>query len=121
MERRKVCDDAGIGCSYGFHAGSLEYAQGFGGGEKKIVIVKINPADVVSVPTDCECQKLRTCQYEVVDEFNGALRNTIANDGRLYNDEDEYGSGDSVSVTNNDKIEEALEGIRNILFDLANR
>ena len=121
MERRKVCDDAGIGCSYGFHAGSLEYAQSFGSGDKRIVIVKINPADVVSVPTDCECQKLRTCQYEVVDEFNGALRNTIANDGNLYNDEDEYGSGDSVSVSNNDKIEEALEGIRNILFDLANR
>jgi hypothetical protein len=45
----------------------------------------------------------------------------MANDGNLYNDEDEYGNGDSVSVTNNDKIEEALEGIRNILFDLANR
>lgn len=121
MERRKVCDDAGIGCSYGFHAGSLEYAQNFGSGDKRIVIVKINPADVVSVPTDCECQKLRTCQYEVVDEFNGALRNTIANDENLYQDEDEYGDSDSVSATNNDKIDDALESIRSILSSLANR
>ena len=121
MERRKVCDDANNGCSYGFHAGSVEYAQSFGSGDKKIVIVKIDPADVVSVPTDCECQKLRTCQYEVVDEFNGVLRNTIANDENLYQDEDEYGDGDSVSVSSNDKIEEALEGIRNVLLSLANR
>lgn len=121
MERRKVCDDAGIGCSYGFHAGSLEYAQDFGSGDKRIVIVKINPADVVSVPTDCKCQKLRTCQYEVVDEFNGALRNTIANDENLYQDEDEYGDSDSVSATNNDKIDDALESIRSILSSLANR
>ena len=27
MIRNKVCDDANIGCSYGFHAGSYEYAK----------------------------------------------------------------------------------------------
>lgn len=33
------------------------------------MLVKIDPADVVSVPHDCECQKLRTCRYEVVSEL----------------------------------------------------
>ena len=118
MERRKVDDDRNNGCSYGFHAGSLEYATTFGGSDRKVLVVKINPADVVSVPTDCDCQKLRTARYEVIDLYNGPLRNTIADDANLYEDEDEYGSTESVSVTNMDRIEDALESIRDILADL---
>ena len=118
MERRKVDDDRNNGCSYGFHAGSLEYATTFGGNDRKVLVVKINPADVVSVPTDCDCQKLRTARYEVVDLYNGPLRNTIADDTRLYEDEDEYGESDTVSSSKMDKIEDALESIRNILADL---
>ena len=48
MRRSAVCDDADQGCSAGFHAGSLEYARGFGNGGN-LMIVEINPADVVSV------------------------------------------------------------------------
>jgi len=118
MERRKVDDDRNNGCSYGFHAGSLEYATTFGGNDRKVLVVKINPADVVSVPTDCDCQKLRTARYEVIDLYNGPLRNTIADDTNLYEDEDEYGSTDTVSVSNMEKIEDALESIRDILADL---
>ena len=118
MERRKVDDDRNNGCSYGFHAGSLEYATTFGGNDRKVLVVKINPADVVSVPTDCDCQKLRTARYEVVDLYNGPLRNTIADDSNLYEDEDEYGSTDTVSVSNIDRIEDALESIRDLLADL---
>ena len=118
MERRKVDDDRNNGCSYGFHAGSLEYATTFGGNDRKVLVVKINPADVVSVPTDCDCQKLRTARYEVVDLYSGPLRNTIADDSNLYEDEDEYGSTDTVSVSNIDRIEDALESIRDLLADL---
>ena len=118
MERRKVDDDRNNGCSYGFHAGSLEYATTFGGDDRKVLVVKINPADVVSVPTDCDCQKLRTARYEVVDLYSGPLRNTIADDSNLYEDEDEYGSTDTVSVSNIDRIEDALESIRDLLADL---
>ena len=69
MARNAVCDDADVGCSYGFHAGSYEYASSFGGDNSKLMIVKINPADVVSVPKECDCQKLRTSRYEVLKEF----------------------------------------------------
>ena len=34
------------------------------------MIVRFNPKDAVSVPTDCECQKLRVCKYEVIGEFD---------------------------------------------------
>ena len=71
MTRNNVCDDHSQGCSIGFHAGSLEYASSFGGADSVLLIVEIDPADVVSVPSDCECQKLRTCKYKVVAKYDG--------------------------------------------------
>jgi hypothetical protein len=73
MPRNKVDDNKEVGCSYGFHAGTLEYARGFRPCSGKLVLVEINPADVVSIPTDCECQKLRTCKYKVVAEYEVPL------------------------------------------------
>lgn len=67
MSRREVCDDANIGCSYGFHAGSFEYAKSFGS-DSRLMIVEISPADVVSIPNDSDHQKLRTCKYTVISE-----------------------------------------------------
>lgn len=75
MERNQVDDDANRGCSYGYHVGSLEYATNFGGDDRKVVIVKVNPADVVSVPHDCNHQKMRTCFYEVVGVYDAPLPN----------------------------------------------
>lgn len=69
MVRNGVCDDADVGCSVGFHAGSLEYARSFGGGASRLLIVEIDPSDVVSIPKDSDCQKLRTCKYKVVAEY----------------------------------------------------
>jgi hypothetical protein len=75
MRRAKVDDNRKMGCSQGLHAGALNYVASYGSVEAgdKIVIVKINPQDVVSVPSDCNCEKLRTCRYEVVGEYQGEL------------------------------------------------
>lgn len=66
MARGDVNRDPLEGCSYGLHAGTWEYASTFG---PRVVKVKINPRDVVSVPHDCDFQKLRTCRYEVLAEI----------------------------------------------------
>jgi hypothetical protein len=50
-----------------FMLGSHEYANSFKG-SGRMLVVKINPKDVVSVPGDCSHQKLRTCRYEVIAE-----------------------------------------------------
>jgi hypothetical protein len=71
MPRSKVDDDRNRTCSEGFHAAAYDYAKGFMGGGR-MVAVKINPADVVSVPSDYDNQKLRTCRYEVLYEIAGA-------------------------------------------------
>ena len=75
MRRAKVDDNRGRGCSAGLHAGALNYVATYGSVDAgdHIVIVKINPEDVVSVPSDCNCEKLRTCKYEVVGEYQGEL------------------------------------------------
>jgi hypothetical protein len=77
MERRQVDDDFRNGCSYGFHVGSLEYATHWG---SRCVIVKVNPKDVVSVPSDCNFQKLRTCKYEVLCDYQGPLPKALHTD-----------------------------------------
>lgn len=66
-ERVEVDDDRRNACSNGLHVGSEKYATGFG---SITVVVKVNPAHVVSVPLDCECQKMRVCQYEVIGDYS---------------------------------------------------
>ena len=69
MRRSGVDDDARHGCSSGFHAGSYEYAKGYARNGGNLMVVEIDPANVVSVPYDCECQKLRTSEYKVVGHY----------------------------------------------------
>lgn len=108
-ERRDVCDDKEVGCSDGLHAGSLEYATGFG---TKTVIVEIDPKDVVSVPTDCECQKLRTCAYKVVGEYERPLQDDYCDE--YDTDEDVFDMSD---VDDDVDIDALNKDIENILDD----
>ncbi len=68
MERNKVDDDQNRTCSTGLHFCSRDYLNHFGG--ERVVIVKINPRDVVSIPNDYNDSKGRACRYEVVDEID---------------------------------------------------
>ncbi len=90
MPRNGVCDDASYGCSSGFHAGSLEYAEGYGNGGH-LMVVQINPEDVVSVPNDCDCQKLRTCKYKVVDKYSTKMPDTLCDE--YYNEDEDDDAG----------------------------
>ena len=92
MVRNSVCDDANIGCSYGFHAGSYEYAKGYASNGGHLLRVEIDPTDVVSVPLDCNCQKLRTAKYKVI-----ALHESIERplDDGIYGEYDEDDWDDS--------------------------
>lgn len=67
MPRNQVDEDKNRTCSAGLHFCSYDYLAHFGG--ERIVVVKINPADVVAIPADYNNSKGRTCRYEVVGEI----------------------------------------------------
>lgn len=67
MPRNMVNDDKNQTCSEGLHFCSKEYLNHFGG--ERIVILKINPRDVVSIPTDYNNSKGRACRYEIIGEL----------------------------------------------------
>jgi hypothetical protein len=69
MERNAVDDDQNRTCSSGLHFCSKDYLDHFGGSDSRTVILKINPADVVSIPADYNATKGRACRYEVIGEL----------------------------------------------------
>ena len=69
MERYKVDDNKDQTCSTGLHFCGLSYLPHFGGTDSRTVIVKIDPADVVSIPSDYNGAKGRACRYEVIGEL----------------------------------------------------
>lgn len=71
MDRNQVVDDPTQTCSSGLHVASLAYLRHYSG--DRLLAVKVNPRDVVSVPTDYENSKMRVCQYEVVAELSMEL------------------------------------------------
>jgi hypothetical protein len=95
MERNDVDDDQNRTCSTGLHFCSREYLNHFGG--ERVVIVKINPRDVVSIPTDYNDSKGRACRYEVIDEidkdkadeaFAKAVQETATREASVLTEED---------------------------------
>jgi hypothetical protein len=70
MERNEVDDDKDRTCSTGLHFCSESYLPHFGRSSgDRVVILKINPADVVSIPSDYNNAKGRACRYEVIGEL----------------------------------------------------
>ena len=76
MKREDVDDDRDRTCSNGLHFCAKGYLKFYPG--DRIVVVKINPADVVSIPSDYDNMKGRCCKYMVVAEV-------IANEEDLDN------------------------------------
>jgi hypothetical protein len=64
VSRNQVDEDSNRTCSHGLHFCSHEYLPHYSGG--RTVIVKINPANVVTIPADYNDTKGRCCRYEVI-------------------------------------------------------
>jgi len=78
MPRNMVDDNYGVDCSKGLHVGALDYVVGYGHFVKgevrsangnRLLIVKVNPKDVVSVPKYEGHTKMRVCEYTVASEI----------------------------------------------------
>jgi len=69
MPRNMVCDDKEQTCERGYHFCSKEYLKDFHAHEGHIVVVEVNPKDVVSIPVDFNHTKGRCCEYKVLYEI----------------------------------------------------
>lgn len=99
MPRSDVDDRSEKTCSKGFHVASFEYLRHYSG--DKVVLCKVNPKDVVSVPTDYDNSKMRVCKYEVLSDITDTVdfmnKDSVRDieDSPVYSTEDE---SDSPSV-----------------------
>lgn len=79
MPRNEISDDPLEACHIGFHVGALSYARIFHG--SRIMVCKVDPADVVCVPYDAGQQKMRVSKYKVLGEHSGQpLDSTVFDD-----------------------------------------
>lgn len=109
MLRRHVDDRSEQTCSYGLHFCSYDYLKSFGG--QRVVAVKVNPADVVSIPADYNSTKGRCSKYVVLSEITGSeqtlteksVYNASAAEDEHYDDEDisdqNFVDDEQISVT----------------------
>lgn len=74
MPRSDVQHDPSVACHTGLHVGTWNYAKNFA---SFVLKVKFNPRDVVSVPTDCNDAKVRTCGYTVVEKIDSPINNIV--------------------------------------------
>jgi hypothetical protein len=91
MRRNGVDDNRTKTCSKGFHFCAMSYLPHYGvASGNKIVLVKVNPKDVVSIPIDYNFAKARCCRYEVIAEYTGDDRDDLLATKAVWDDEDFY-------------------------------
>lgn len=92
MARNLVDNDRHSACSVGLHVGTFGYAENF---STQMLVVLVDPADVVSVPVDHNAEKMRVCRLHVAALHDGAqIADTVIEHIRTIPDFDaveEYG------------------------------
>lgn len=78
MKQKDVDTDRSNECSRGLHFASLGYLTHYsGGGDSKVVIVKVNPRHIFAIPKDYNCQKGQASEYYVVGEYASSQRENV--------------------------------------------
>lgn len=85
LPRDQVTFDPAVGCAFGLHVGTYDYARSWAGYDGKVVEVEVDPRDVVSVPTDAGDAKMRVCRYTTLRDATGERQEAVAYTG--YSDD----------------------------------
>jgi len=68
QDRDKCVEDPNQTCAAGLHVCASHYLDSFWT-NKRVIAVKVNPRDVVSVPYDYNYSKMRVCEYLVLGDI----------------------------------------------------
>lgn len=110
MPRYRVDEDKDRTCSSGLHFCSIKYLPSFSdsnGG--KTMIVKINPKDVVSIPSDYQNTKGRCSRYEVVAEYKEDWRIKIDKGESGWNSPLYSSNGQEYAWLNEEEYEDSYD------------
>lgn len=110
VRRNEVDEDSTRTCSHGLHVCSASYLPHFGSWmSNRVVVVKVDPQDVVAVPEDYDNAKMRVCGYEVIDDVTDQFTNLGGAESILPRHFSDHGECDEV---------EDIEDIWNAEYDL---
>ena len=70
VPREEVDSDDDRTCSYGLHVGSIKYVAGYGNSTSSYIYCAVDPAHVVSIPTDYNNTKCRVSEYYILGEIS---------------------------------------------------
>jgi len=88
MERSLCCPDRNKTCEAGLHVAAEEFVRGHRGGGSVVVEVKVNPKNVVAIPTDYNGQKMRCCEFDVLALNEGLIDKLVYDEENLDLDEE---------------------------------
>lgn len=102
IPRNQVDEDPQRTCSHGLHVCSYTYLPHFGTGcADEVVVVKVDPADVVAIPTDYHNTKMRVCRYQVLetlaDYSRDVLRDSAISDWDQVDESEDFDDEDDES------------------------
>lgn len=92
----EVDPDRNNTCSRGLHVCGKDYLPAYGNaarGSDRIMIVRVDPAQVVTVPADYGFHKMRCWKYTVVGEIEGIEKAGILESRGIYNTGDNRDNG----------------------------
>jgi hypothetical protein len=120
MDRKGCDEDSHSCCSRGLHFCSLPYlgpTGGWAGGRDNLIVIKINPRDVVAIPYTYDDTKGRCCRFEVLRTWQDADSiKDLSKDAwetSLVAETEEVANPSVRAMLNLARIEESMEG-----FDL---
>jgi hypothetical protein len=94
VERNTVDPNRRRDCSHGLHVGAISYVRGFNSNEGVVLVVKVNPKDVVSVPIS-DTSKMRVCEYFILSEIEDPEQKQLESpcyqkNGAEYDEKDKF-------------------------------
>jgi len=117
MPRNMVDETYDRDCSTGLHVGALDYVVQYGHfvkgqavpeGGNRLMLVKVNPKDVVSVPKYENHPKMRVSQYFVVSEIKDVVKelDKVVYTSNAQNLDSDYDSSDWDAVAEDESYED---------------
>ncbi len=95
MPRNEVDNNPDKTCSYGFHIGNFGFSWNYGA-SGHMIMVSVNPENVVSMPNAYDFSKMRVCEYTILSEV------TVEEKGNLYKTVDKCTSSDYIDHCSDD-------------------